>query len=466
MKLRALAILLPLGTACGPSTAPEGSAEGSTGELGDDSSGAPGADTTGDEADADSGSDDGSTGEPPLPCANLDPAPGDTCYVEHLIEMRVEIAALSDQNGDGRLDLLLAQGFRCCEEDEDEPEPTGLWLLPGNDDGSLGEPQLLFETPDHFEWLRPMGPGPDGIPRVMTRRRVDVGFLVVHEYAVLAGEQFIEEPLPLPLLGDNEVGVADLDGDGVLDLAAMDGDAYFALSGPQGSFQITQHEMGQGSFLTVLVGDDDDDGVDDMLLVDDDPRYPGRPFPSDFIGQWSHTQPGPEPTLVPGPANWTLSVGANLRLGGARLLDLDGDGRLDLWTRHREYVPSANSSVQRQLVVALGTEDGFAPQVDTDLETTVLTMEPLLAPLDGSLRAVVHVVDHPDELWLMMLSDSLEFGIGTRLGLSYPTPDNSSDIVVHVGDLNGDGHSDFVTRVGSDPQRTGAAVLLSRPESP
>ena len=62
------------------------------------------------------------------------------------------------------------------------------------------------------------------------------------------------------------------------------------------------------------------------------------------------------------------------------------------------------------------------------------------------------------------LSDQLRFSVGARLQLTHPTPGNFNTLAVHVGDINGDGHSDFVTRVASAPHHTTVAVLLSHAE--
>ncbi|MEM7160099.1 MAG: hypothetical protein AAF799_45095 [Myxococcota bacterium] len=464
MSRSALLVLLSLGWACSPDLAPVGPEEGSTGDVDVDETGAPhggSGDDTGagdEEENDDDGSSDDSTGEAPLTCINLDPAPGDVCYVEHIIEVSSQVVALSDQNGDGQLDLITAQGY-CCEARNPH---EGLWLLPGNADGSFEAPQRLQEFDYQqfhyrFERLLPMGPGPDGIPRILTHTRVrSVGSDSEH-FAVLAGET-LREPLSLPYGFSMRGGPADLDGDGTLDFAAVDDVAIFAMSEPNGGLAVTEHPMPVFLPEAVLVGDHDGDGLDDILLVDE-PHSDER-----FVGYWSHTLPGPVPSAVPEADEWTMEVGHRLRPEQARLLDIDDDGRLDLWSRHLASAPSSPGFVADRIIVALGTDDGFAPQVETELPGAVLAMQPRLADDSGRLRAVVNVDGHNDELWLLTLSEELEFQVDARLGLTFPAAHLDLDSNVRVGDLNGDGHSDFVTPVRVD-WSSAIAVLLSRPGS-
>lgn len=443
-----------LATACGPDLAPlpagtESTSGSTTAEpIGSSTTSLTSVDTT---ATTDSGSEgSSSTGGPePLPCINIEPADGDVCYVEHLLEPSVTELTLSDQDGDGWLDVVF--GESCC--DDVEPATSGIGLMRGNPEGTFGEPQLIAEVEGSLTWMLPIGPGPDGVSRVVTTRAVDVGFLVVTEYGMVVGESFVPGIPGLPDFQEENAEAADVDGDGVLDFLAIvesTSALFVGFVGPDGAFDFIPYDLDLNALVTLLCGDENGDGLDDLLLMRK--SFPGEGIT--YLGAWSHTQPGVDFEAVPLPDSWSMLVGRNLR--DPRLIDVDGDGILDVFSRDS----------QSRLVVARGIEGGFEEQVESDLGEAVLSMEPTDLDQDGLVDAVVRREGADDELWLMRLTGSLGFEGLMRLGLTHTPIHYGNDWKLVVADLNADGHDDFVTVVYDPEHEWRVVAVVSHPEQP
>jgi hypothetical protein len=405
-----------------------------------------------------------STGEPePLPCINIEPADDDVCYVEHVLEPSAFELALSDQDGDGLLDLVL--GKDTPWRDEPDPDPSGIWILHGNPDGTFGEPQLVAEIEGGWTWMLPLGPGPDGVSRMITERGVDAGFLVVPEYGVVVGESFVDGIPNMPGSQERDIEAADVDGDGVLEFVGLDPSddmVHVGFGGSGGVFEFIPHELGINGLMTLAAGDEDGDGRDDLLVLLDELEDLGSSYQHTFRGAWSHAQPGGDLDAIPPADTWSMLVGLNLH--DPRLVDVDGDGILDVFARYRRYVSTTSDSVRNRLVIARGIEGGFEEQVETELDDTVLTMEPMDLDQDGLVDAVVRHDGAEDELWLMRLTDSLSFELAMRLGLTHTPLDGGTDMKLAVADLNADGHDDFVTLVQDAEYVPRVVAVVSRPE--
>lgn len=456
-----------LAVACGPEVGTVPVPESSTGDestTGESPSGT-GADTTAGDAES-SGSS--STGEPePPPCINIEPAEGDVCYIEQILELTdVGQLVLSDLDGDGQLDLVLAT-FPPADVLDPERYPPGLWSARGAPDGTFAAPQVLSDVSGGWSWMLPLGPGPDGVSRVVTERMEDAGFLAVPQPGTVVGESFFNGSPAIPSCEEEDIAAADVNGDGALDFVALesfDESLQVGLPVPGDTLEITTYPLDLLGQLSLMAGDEDGDGLDDLLLLREDSGDVDGVYQHTFTGFWSHAQPAGGFEEVPPSATWTMSVALDLH--DPHLVDVDGDGILDVFSRYRRYVPATEDSVRNQLVIARGIEGGFEAQVETQLDDTVLAMEPMDLDHDGLVDAVVRHAGAQDELSLMRLTESLSFAPAMRLRLTHAPQELWNDAELAVADLNADGHDDFVTLVSDPELGWRAVVVVSRVEPP
>ncbi len=217
--------------------------------------------------------------------------------------------------------------------------------------------------------------------------------------------------------------VGDLDGDGYADLLAASaaGGGLYWYQYPHW----TKHRIADGTFTTdMAVGDIDGDGYEDVIIPSDagllwfrNPLHAG----GDPTGPWQFINVSPE--------------GANMH--DVELGDLDGDGLLDIVTRHQ-------SGFGRRM----GNQIHLWQQV-TPLEWDHRTFDcphgegMALLDLNGNGRPDVVIGgrwyenpgDNPHRDWIEHLYMPAE---------DFNSHWTNGDVVVKVGDLNGDGLIDLV----------------------
>jgi hypothetical protein len=130
------------------------------------------------------------------------------------------------------------------------------------------------------------------------------------------------------------------------------------------------------------------------------------------------------------------------------LFDVSGDGRLDLVTSKRIFLPGAADAIYR-IAVSLQAADGtFAPEVEYTIgaEPAGLT----LGDFNGDNRADV-AVTHTSGVSILLNNGSGGFGAATEVALA------GGARVVAAGDLNGDGRADLA--VGRAQAATVTVIL-------
>ena len=318
--------------------------------------------------------------------------------------------ALGDLNGDGKLDLVTG-GFGTVSV----LLGTGDGRFAANVDypfGSIGDADIEVVLGDLN------GDGRLDLVAATFNSDTVSAWLGTGDGAFAAGVDFqTEEDLALMALDD-------LDGDGKLDLVTANyrsNTVSVLLGTGDGKFAAKVDYPGRGFPSSVALGDFNADGKLDLAIVNH--------YQQGLMGSDSNFV-----SVLLGKGDGKFATGADYPTGGqstsVSLVDLNGDGKLDLATANRD---------SNTVSVLLGTGDGkFAAKQDYDTGSAPYSMA--LGDLNGDSKLDIVAGNYS--------SNTVSVLLGTGDGKFAAKQDYPIGVYPHsvaLGDLNGDSELDIVT---------------------
>jgi hypothetical protein len=315
---------------------------------------------------------------------------------------RVQAGVLADVNGDGKVDLVTANA-------PSDRSLGGVSVFLGRGDGTFG-PRTDYDTGSAVFQVALGDVNGDG--------KLDI---VTNEVAVLLGngDGTFAAPSAVPGSGSNSVQLVDVNGDGKLDIVSSGstrlgaGDGTF---GPENFF---------GRSNPVLVGDLNGDGIPDLVL--------GKLN----VG----SQDDQSVTVMLGKGDGTFGPGKTYPLGGTfldlaalTLVDLNGDGHLDLAA---SIIAGPNN--QPRIAVLLGKGDGtFAAAQSYPSRLTSFHLVAADVNGDGhpDLITVDDAAGRPSRAFVLFNRGDGSFAVQPDDALT------DSPLTVTLADVNGDGKLD------------------------
>jgi len=341
--------------------------------------------------------------------------------------------AIGDLNGDGKLDLAIANSYFDAEEDEGELGTVSVRLNRG--DGTF-KPRRDYSTGGGPHSVAIGDLNGDGKPDLATANfdggsvsvllnGGDGSFRVEHDYTT--GDRTVS------------VAIADLDGDGSPDVAAAVAETNTVavlLNKGDGALQPpVSYATGEDPF-SVALGDLDGDGKPDLVTTNLGSASTASVLLNKGDGMFQARRDyaaGAQPVSV-------------------AIADVDGDGKPDLAVSHFGSVSRPNfvSLLFNDGAGAFGARrnypvaEGFGEIVAGDLNG------------DGR-RDLVVTNDDSDRLSVLLNAGGRSF----QPALVYPTGPGPQ--AVAVGDLDGDGRPDLVTADNVSEASNTVTVLLEKP---
>ncbi len=311
--------------------------------------------------------------------------------------------AVGDLNGDGALDLVLGNGFTWYSQ---------MYLNDGH--GNFATPASLPDSGNYTTSVAVGDLNGDGALDLVLGNYSSDSQVYLND-----GRGNFVQPRFIPGSDNTDsVAVGDLNGDGAIDLV-LDNQVY--VNDGQANFATPKPIPGSGYTVNVAVGDLNSDGALDLVFGNQVEL--SQVYLNDGSGNFVETTP------LPG------SVGA---ISSVALGDLNGDGALDL---------VLGNWIKPGQVYLNNGQGSFAPPTSlpgTGVETTSVAVGDLNG--DGALDLVLGNTIHPSQLYL-------NDGQGS---FAAPTPlsgGGNGTRGVAAGDLNGDGALDLVLgNYGSDSQ--------------
>ena len=375
---------------------------------------------------------------------------------------KVEIA---DLNGDGRPDLLFANGGDYSTPGTPEPNQVFFNTGPGLRFEEMTR-QVLGDTPDLARVIKARDLNADGFVDIM------VGTTYQTQSRLFMGSgqgRFTEVTrthLPVQPLSVGDLEPGDVDGDGDLDLMLADWGAGNNMSNEGGRTRLWLND-GTGRFTDATatrmpdirvrfswdleLADVDNDADLDALVSCK--RCPGSHlFRNDGDGQFTDDGRGlPQYTN-----NYEFEP-----------MDLDGDGWLDLVTMNDGEIVGGNSSDRREHVFRNDGKGRFRDVTEAwwPLAANVGEDDNMVAFLDydsdGDADFVVGSLSGPDRL---LINDG-KGQLSVRLDVfdGDPTP---GTLGIALADLDGDGRPDVVQAQGEHPKAVDERVFLGRGLAP
>ena len=375
---------------------------------------------------------------------------------------KVEIA---DLNGDGRPDLLFANGGDYSTPGTPEPNQVFFNTGPGLVFKEVTS-AVLGDTPDLARVIKARDLNGDGLTDIV----VGTTYQTQSRLFLGAGQgRFTEATrthLPAQPLSVGDLEPGDVDGDGDLDLVLADWGAGNNMSNAGGRTRLWLND-GTGRFTDataarmpdILVrfswdlelADIDNDADLDVLVSCK--RCPGSHlFRNDGAGLFTD-----EPRALPQYTN-------NYEF---EVMDLDADGWLDLVTMNDGDIVGGNSSSRREHVFRNDGKGRFRDQTDAwwPPAANVGEDDNMVAFLDydsdGDADFIVGSLSGPDRLLINDGKGKLTARLDVFDGA--PTP---GTLGIALADLDGDGRIDVVQGQGEDPKATDERVFSGRGLAP
>lgn len=383
-------------------------------------------------------------------------------------------ADLADIDGDGRVDILFANGSAYNEPDEEQQ--NGVWRNTGNDDD--GNPvfenvsdDVLGDNVDFTRVFKGRDVNGDGIVDLIAGNTYETQSRL---YLGLGGGRFEERTELLPQtnasIGDLEVG--DIDGDGDLDIVLAD----WGLDGPGG--RLLDPFTAPGG--KVLVWRNELDGPARKFVdVTDDV------MPADALVAWAW-----ECELVDVDGDFDLDVLASSKVGrGSALFRNEGDrfvhdeAGLPAFTNNYDFEPMflrmPGEDRSRLAVVTINDGEQVDPQNQFDLREHIFVVDDngrfrdatddlwpdehnagrddnmvvvLDFDSDGDPDFLIGALGpEADRLHINEIDEKGGFTLRERTGLD----DTPGTLGIELADLNGDGKLDVVQSQGelADPEQ-------------
>lgn len=322
--------------------------------------------------------------------------------------------AVADLNGDGRLDLAVATG-----------RTRTIDVLLGGGDGSFAAPvSYPVQVPSgNFTETVAVAVGDlnrDGRPDVIagTQTEYPMCCAEVSVFPAGAGGGFLG-PVKYPLLPSpvNDVSVGDFDRDGKLDVAVAASSLYILRGTGDGGFQPALDAYAVGANPHRLVTSDlNGDGQLDLAIAADDRVVP-------LLGQDGRF---PAPVALPSSRSGIA--------GG----DLNGDGRADL----------VSIKDDRVLIGLRDSRGGFQEQAYDVGSPGNYLRNLVLLDLDGDGHLDITVLDAVVGVITLFGDGSGRYGEPNvaRQSVAYSSSSNGPRIL--VGDTNRDGHPELIVNEG------------------
>ena len=238
-----------------------------------------------------------------------------------------QCVALGDFNGDGILDLVVAN-YGTYPNYTD----SSVSILLGNGDGTFQTAQK-YKTGPQLDSVAVRDFNGDGILDLAVANSGDGGIPGVVNVLLGNGDGTFQAAQDYPAFQGGVLAVGDFNGDGKLDLAVAGGDVYILLGNGDGTFQAAQSYADSSFPQSIAVGDFNGDGNLDLALALNVANTVGV-----LLGRGDGSFPA-APAVPAGNNPSSLAVA-----------DLNGDGFLDLAV--------ANQTEPGTVSILLGNGDG------------------------------------------------------------------------------------------------------------
>ena len=368
---------------------------------------------------------------------------------------KVEIA---DINGDGRLDLLFANGGNYSEPGPPEPNVAFLNPGPGRRWDNVST-KVFGPTPDIARVIKARDVNGDGVVDIVvgttyqTQSRLYLGA----KGGVFQEVTATNLPQTPASIGDLEIGDVDLDGD--MDMVLADWGAGNNMTNEGGRTRLWLND-GKGRFTdatatqmpAVLVRfswdlelADVDNDFDLDVLVSCKRCIGGYLFRNDGTGKF---------TEVAGLPQYTNNY-------EYELMDLDGDGFLDIVTINDGEIVKEGGSNRREHVFRNdgkgrfrdATAQWWLPSENIGEDDNMVAF--LDYDSDGDADFVIGSLSGPDRLMINDGKGHLTVALNVFTGAETP-----GTLGIALGDLDGDGRMDVVQAQGEHPKAVQEKIYL------
>ena len=367
---------------------------------------------------------------------------------------KVEIA---DLDGDGRLDLLFANGGDYSTPGK--PELNGAFLNRGAGRKFEDRSQAIFGTPDITRVIKVRDLNNDGLADIIVGTTYQRQSRLYFGTGGGAFREVTATNLPQTPLSVGDLEIGDVDSDGDLDIVLADWGAGNNMSNEGGRTRLWLND-GTGKFTDATAAQmpavlvrfswdlefiDADNDYDLDVVISCKRCAGGFLFRNDGAGKFTD-----DPRGVPQYTN-------NYEY---EPMDLDGDGLLDLVTMNDGEIVKEQSSNRREHV--LHNVKGFFRDATAQwwpADQNIGEDDNMVAFLDydndGDADFVIGSLSGPDRLLINDGKGHLTVATDVFVG-----PDTPGTLGIALGDLDGDGRVDVVQAQGEHPTANQEKIFL------